>query len=547
MNSSYCHAVVASLLALATAFPVAAQTAATVTPAPRSAQQAEQAVAPADLIVANRRILTLRGSIGTFAPSARVAGVKARIRELKEPDLEQPAVAKPSMLGGQQVYSIEINGKPIMTIQPADVDPDAGESLDDVVRRAVTELNAAREAYLELNRGGFIAKQIGLAAAAIFVFAFVWYLLARLHRRASDWVSAVAKRHVARFSPKGLDVTSLAAQGAERALATIYYLIVAFGAYVCLTIMLNRFTYTQPWGGRLKGWLLDLLLSLLHGVATALPGVFAAFVIFMLAWLAVRGMNGLLARVERGEIELAGLHSDTASATSSIASVLIWLFAITVAFPYLPGSDSEVFKGISLFAGLMVTLGSAGIVGQWMAGMTLIYSRAMRQGDLVKVGENEGVVIMVGLLSTKIRTATGEEITIPNSSLISGSIRNFTRLSEGAGSRVSTNVTIGYDAPWRQVHAMLLEAAARTQGLRTEPAPFVLQRALSDFYVEYELVGRIDVPLDRPYVMTRLHGHVQDIFNEHGVQILSPHFMTQPAAPVVVEKRNWYAAPAKPD
>jgi small-conductance mechanosensitive channel len=195
----------------------------------------------------------------------------------------------------------------------------------------------------------------------------------------------------------------------------------------------------------------------------------------------------------------------------------------------------------------MVTLGSAGIVGQWMAGMTLIYSRAMRQGDLVKVGDNEGVVILVGLLSTKIRTATGEEITIPNSSLISGSIRNFTRLSEGAGSRVFTTVTIGYDAPWRQVHAMLLEAAARTQGLRTEPPPFVLQRALGDFYVEYELVARIDVPLDRPYVMSRLHGHVQDIFNEHGVQILSPHFMTQPDAPVVVDKRNWYAPPARPE
>jgi small-conductance mechanosensitive channel len=194
-----------------------------------------------------------------------------------------------------------------------------------------------------------------------------------------------------------------------------------------------------------------------------------------------------------------------------------------------------------------VTLGSSGLIAQWMAGMTLIYSRAMRQGDLVKAGDNEGVVILVGLLSTKIRTATFEEITIPNSSLISGSIRNFTRLSEGLGSRVTTTVTIGYDAPWRQVHALLLEAAARTEGLRTEPPPFVLQRALSDFYVEYELVGRIDAPLDRPYIMTRLHANVQDLFNEYGVQILSPHYMTQPAEPVVVDRRNWYAAPAKPD
>jgi small-conductance mechanosensitive channel len=535
MTSAFHRTVFASLFALAAVCPVAAQTG-------KSA-----VAAPADLVVANRTIVTFRASIGTISPAARAAGVKTRIGELKELDLEQPVVAKPVLFAGLQMYSIDINGKPILTVQPADIDAAAGETIEEVVRRAVTELNGAREAYLELHRGSFIAKQIGFAIGALIGFVLVWYLLARLHRRARDWVSTVAKRHVVRFSPKGLDVTSLAAQGAERALAAIYYLIVAFGAYVCLAFGLNRFAYTHPWGDRLKGWLIDLLLGLLHGAAAAMPGLFAAFVIFFIAGLVVRGLNAVLARVERGELDLPGLHSDTAPATRSIATVLIWLFAITVAFPYIPGSDSEVFKGVSLFAGLMVTLGSSGLIAQWMAGMTLIYSRAMRPGDLVKAGDNEGVVTFIGLLSTKIITATGEEITIPNSSLISGSIRNFTRLSEGVGSRVVTTVTIGYDAPWRQVHAMLLEAAARTQGMRTEPPPFVLQRALSDFYVEYELVGRIDEPLERPYVMTRLHANVQDLFNEYGVQILSPHYMTQPAEPVVVDRRNWYAPPAKTD
>ena len=542
-------ALLAAVLCAASVSPLAlAGESAAASPAPRSAQRPDPDAAPADLIVANRRIVTLRKSIGAMTPAMRVVGVMDRIRALEETDLRQPVVSKQSAIGGQPAYGIQINDKYLVSILQDEIDSSSGERIEDVVQQAVAELNGAREAYLELHRVGFIAKQTGLAAVAVFVFALAWYVLARLRSRVREWVSAAVARRIERFSPRGLDLVNFVLGITRGVLATLYYAIIALGAYVCLTIALNRFTYTQPWGGRLRGWLAESVGGLLHGVATAMPGLFAVFVIFLLAGLLVRVLNKLLDRVEGGEIDLPGLHSDTASATRSIATVLIWLFALTVAFPYIPGSDQEFFKGVSLFAGLMVTLGSSGIVGQWMAGITLIYSRAMRPGDLVAIGKtDEGVVTFIGLLSTKIRTATGEEITLPNSSILSGSIRNFTRLSEGAGSRVSTTVTIGYDAPWRQVHAMLLEAAARTQGLRTDPLPFVLQRALSDFYVEYELVGRIDVPLERPYVMTRLHGNVQDVFNQHGVQILSPHYMTQPAEPVVVDKRNWFAPPAKPD
>ena len=547
MRSLLTSVVLAVLLGGATAVPVAAQTAPAASSAPRTAKSPAPHVDPADLIVANRKIVTFRIGLGVVSPAARVALVQGRIRELEKSDLEQPVTTKAGEFAGHQAYALEINGKPLLAILPEDLDPVAGEKLEEVVQRAAAELNAARVAYLELHRGSFIVKQAALVAAAIFVFALAWYVLARVRTRMREWVLALVTRRIESFSPRGLDLANFAIRITQGVLGALYYAVIALGAYVCLTVALNRFTYTQPWGGRLRGWLFDLVAGLLHGVATAMPGLFAAFVIFFIAALVVRGMKKLLARVERGEIELPGLHSDTAAATRSIATVLIWLFALTVAFPYIPGSDSDVFKGVSLFAGLMVTLGSSGLIGQWMAGMTLIYSRAMRPGDLVEVGKHEGVVTFIGLLSTKIRTATGEEITLPNSGILGGSIRNYTRLSGGAGSRVSTTVTIGYDAPWRQVHAMLLEAAKRTPGLRTDPPPFVLQRALSDFYVEYELVGRIDVPLDRPYVMTSLHGNVQDIFNEHGVQILSPHFMTQPAAPVVVDKRNWYAPPAKPD
>jgi len=556
----------------ASAGPAAAVTSPTV-PVNAAASRGQPAVAnaaPAELVIANQPIATLRATIGSVTPSARVAGVKSRMRELEEADLEWPAVAKAVSLAGEQAYAIEINGKHLVGIFAGDLDLEAREQLDDVARRTVANFNNAREAYLELHMGKVIARKGGLIALATFVFVLALYLLGRLHRHLREALTAAAEREaarlagagpgdkalaassagrglIARLAAVGVDVSTMFANGTRRGLMLVFYAIVTVAAYLWLTYGLGQFAYTRPWRDRLVGWLVDLLLGFVHAVAVAMPGLFAIAVICLLARLVVRGMSALLARVETGKVRIRGLYPETVPATRSIATVLIWLFALTVSYPLFPGSDSDIFKGVSLFAGLMVTLGSSGIVGQWMSGMILVYSRSLRPGDLVKAGDNEGVVSSLGLMFTKIRTPIGEEITIPNSALISGSIRNFTRLSKGTGSRVTTSVTIGYDAPWRQVHAMLLEAAARTDGLRTEPAPFVLQRALNDFYVEYELVGRIDAPLELPFVMTCLHGNVQDVFNEYGVQILSPHFLNQPAQPVVVDKRKWFAAPASPD
>ncbi len=193
----------------------------------------------------------------------------------------------------------------------------------------------------------------------------------------------------------------------------------------------------------------------------------------------------------------------------------------------------------------MISLGSSGIVAQAMSGMVIVYSRSLSKGDVVRLGEHEGVVSEVGLLSTKMVTMRGEEVTVPNTVVVAGPVRNFSRLSRDKGPLVATTVTIGYDA-WRQVRALLLAAAKRTSGLRTDSEPFVLQRGLQDFYVSYELIARLVTPLDRPQVLDELHGHIQDAFNEAGVRIMSPHFMAQPSQPVVIPRDQWgeEAAPA---
>jgi small-conductance mechanosensitive channel len=226
---------------------------------------------------------------------------------------------------------------------------------------------------------------------------------------------------------------------------------------------------------------------------------------------------------------------------------MLWLFAIVMAYPYLPGSNTEAFKGVSVFLGLMLTLGSSGLVNQIMSGFMITYSRALRMGDFVRAGDVEGTVTHLGVLSTKIRTLLSEEITVPNAVIIGQTITDYSRLGDTHGVFTPTSLTIGYDAPWRQVQSLLLLAADRTPGLRRTPEPIVLQASLDDFYVKYTLYVALEVQESRLLTLHALHAHIQDLFNEYGVQIMSPNYVLDPAAPKVVAKKDWFAAPARPD
>jgi small-conductance mechanosensitive channel len=197
---------------------------------------------------------------------------------------------------------------------------------------------------------------------------------------------------------------------------------------------------------------------------------------------------------------------------------------------------------VTVLAGLMLSLGASGVVGQAMAGLTLTYSRALRPGEYVRVGNAEGTVTAVGLFVTKVQTGLGEEVSLPNALVMSQPICNFSRLVPDGQFMLQAGVTIGYATPWRQVHAMLLEAARRTPGVAAEPAPYVVQTALSDFYVEYRLCayGDRSAPRRRAEALSQLNAYIQDVFNENGVQIMSPHYRGDPPEPQVVNPGSWF-------
>jgi len=196
----------------------------------------------------------------------------------------------------------------------------------------------------------------------------------------------------------------------------------------------------------------------------------------------------------------------------------------------------------------MISLGGASVIGQAFSGIILVYVRLFRRGDYVRIGDNEGTVTELGMFATRLRTGLGEEISISNSAVLAATTKNYSRAIPGTGFVLDTTVTIGYGTPWRQVEAMLKEAARRTDDIAHTPEPVVRQTALSDFYAEYRLIAYspAESAAVRADILNRLHGHIQDVFNEYGVQITSPHYMAEPHVPHVVPKEKWYAPPAQP-
>ena len=213
----------------------------------------------------------------------------------------------------------------------------------------------------------------------------------------------------------------------------------------------------------------------------------------------------------------------------------------------MPGSQSEAFKGVSVFLGLMLTFGSSGLVNQIMSGFMITYSRALRVGDFVRDRRRRGN----GHASRRAvhedqNRSVGREVTLPNAVVVGQTTTDYSRLGETHGVFTPTSVTIGYNTPWRQVQALLLLAADRTEGLRRTPKPLVLQASLDDFYVKYTLLVGLEDQQSRLLTLHALHAHIQDLFNEYGVQIMSPNYVLDPAAPKVVAKEDWFAAPASP-
>lgn len=498
---------------------------------------------PAELRIANRSVFTFNATLLGETPAARVHRATTVIEDTLRGTDELYVSIDPIL----NSHLVLLGGRRAFIVAPQDLGVEGGdtrlaaESAAATLRQVVDETREARSLR-------FLLKALGFSAAATLLFVVLIKganfgrrkLRGRLPQLMRDRARQIKVGQMPLFDMQYVYFLI------DRLLRLIYWAFVLLLSYQWLSFVLSQFPYTRPWGESLNVHLLDLLRYLVTGILHAIPGLAVAVMIFFIA----RGISGfskrLLERMARPGT-LKWLTEETLQPTTRLTSLAIWLFALVMAYPYLPGSGTDAFKGLSVLVGLMISLGASSVVGQAAAGLILTYSRTLKAGEYVRVGDNEGTVTEVGMFNTTIRTGLGEVLTLPNS-MITGSVtRNYSRVVQGQGYIVDTVVTIGYDTPWRQVEAMLLQAAERTDGILQTPRPQVFQTGLSDFYPEYRLVAQAvpSEPRPRAELLSLLHANIQDVFNDYGVQIMSPHYLGDPAKEKWVPREHWYTTPAQ--
>ncbi len=317
------------------------------------------------------------------------------------------------------------------------------------------------------------------------------------------------------------------------------------GAYLYLSSVLMLFPWTRGLANNLITSILDPLRNIAYGLLEGLPNMVFLVAVYFLTRYVLRLIRVFFDRVSEGKLSLPDFDNDLAVPTYRLIRILVIAFAVIVAYPYIPGSSSDAFKGVSLFIGVIFSLGSSSVISNMIAGYAMIYRRVFKVGDRVRIGEFLGDVDQVRLLVTSLRTLKNEIVAIPNSTIINTEVVNFSRLEGTSGLILHTTVGIGYETPWRKVEAMLIEAAARTPGLLREPPPFVRQQKLDGFYVVYEINAYCDDAHAMGELYTELHHNILDVFNEYGVQIMTPAYEGDPTEPKLVPREQWYAAPAR--
>ncbi|HEY7727320.1 MAG TPA: mechanosensitive ion channel family protein [Candidatus Eisenbacteria bacterium] len=513
----------------AAAFPDSADTASAAFAAPIAAATPEAAPAPPvagePVYLGGRVLVQVRDLRGLESLRKRAVAIRKRLSAVVRDRTIDPATVQ--AVAADSVAVVLVGDFSMFTVTPQDLA--AGD------RR--TPLEAARALLPELREGIRrersqlaplrLVTSIGLSLAFLLATILGARLALRLWRRSAPKLRARFAAVVPGIRVRGFEVLSAerAVRLGERATGVCLAAAGLLAAYLVLSVVFSFFPWTQGWSHRLLAFASGSALAAAAAVGGALPGLVLAAAVLYLFQLLIRFASGILDRAAMGWITIPGLHRELARPTKQLLRLGLWVVAVIIVYPLIPGSQSVAFRGVSIVLGVMVSLGSVGLVDNLLAGLILTYARSYRIGERIRAGELEGDVVALGLLTTKLRTIKNEEVTIGNSQVLRGSVLNYSRrAAEGEGLILHTSVTIGYDAPWRKVHELLTEAARVTEGIESEPAPFVLQRSLDDFFVTYEINAYTKQPTEMARLYALLHQNIQDAFNRGGIEIMSPHY-----------------------
>jgi len=490
-------------------------------------------------------LFRLRG-VSAFPADQRARIVSERIREVAR----DRSFDVQNLTMEETPYSTEIRAGKIAILTLFDADA----RLEEVARQNLARADLARiqeaiEAYRQDRQPRLLAYHAGLAVAAalgLFVFLFAGVKIVRR--------GLVELEHRYRHRIREVGIQGLKVLPAERMWISVIRILnfaaaaaAVVATYFTLDYILSLFPWTRELSNSLAGFVLDPLNTIVTTFVANIPNLVFLAVLVVITYYLLKFIRVVFDSIERDKIKIEGFDPSWARPTFRLVRGLVIAFALVIAFPYIPGSSTQAFKGVSLFIGLVFSLGSTSLIGNLISGYSLTYRRAFRRGDRVKIGNYVGDVQDSKLLVTYLRTPKNEIIAVPNSSIVSSEVINYSSLAQTEGLILHTSVGIGYETPWRQVEAMLIEAAARTPGLMRDPKPFVREKELRTFDVEYEINAYCDNPQALESTYATLHRNILDQFNQYGVQIMTPAYESDPKDMKIVPRDQWYAAPAVPE
>jgi small-conductance mechanosensitive channel len=468
-------------------------------------------------------IFTIYASVGPLTPLARARLNEHQIKSLaKNPFYNSDSIR---IFKSELAYAV-MYGESIIT-SIFDVDARAEGS----TREKVTKHRESRIIYSiqqhrkEINLGEIIKNtsiSLGILVLLIIFIALINRLFRKLSLNITDWQGTIMRLlHLKEFEFFNRDRQLIILRMVLKILRWTFIILLV------ISTLLSIF-YLLPWTKAISitilGFVVNPLKNILVSFWEYVPNLITIIVILIVFRLVIRFFKFIKTEIENETLKVPGFYPDWALPTFNIFRVLIVIFTIVAVWPYLPGSGSQVFQGVSVFFGLVFSLTSASALSNFMAGLTITYTRAFKLGDRVKIGEVTGDIIEKSMLVTKIRTIKNEEVTVPNNKIMNSEVVNYSTCAPDMGLIMHTTVTIGYDAPWRQVHQLLIDAALQTEMILKKPKPFVLQTALNDFYISYQINAYTRSPNEMAVIFSNLHQNIQDSFNKAGVEIMSPHY-----------------------
>jgi len=496
----------------------------------------------APVVVDGVELFKVRG-VQAYPAAKRAALIEQRIEAFAEnPALSPQALTITETAEGSQIAA---GNQILLTVFDADA------RLEQVRRTLlariyVTRISEAIETYRRDRTSEYLLRSTGHALLATLALVVFLWLGKRAVRRIDRELDGRVKEQLTGLEARSMRIVS--ANHLWNALRNVRQFVWAMATLIAVVLYLDYVLHLFPWtrlfAARLWTLLLDPLRSMGENVLATIPDLIFLVILVVVTRYILKTIRLFFTALAEGTTPLVHFERDWAWPTYRLVRFFVIAFALVVAYPYIPGSQTDAFKGISLFLGVIVSLGSSSVIGNIIAGYTMIYRRAFRVGDRVKIEDHLGDITESRLLVTHLRTPKNEEIVIPNSVILSNSIVNYSTLAREGRLILHTTVGIGYETPWRQVEAMLLLAADRTEGLLKEPKPFVLQKQLGSFDVSYEINVYCDDAQAMNRLYTQLHRNILDQFNEYGVQIMTPAYEGDPEDVKVVPRDQWYAAPA---